>query len=433
MYVSTNDLRIVANSKFQNAADYVSRFLLVAFPLSILLGPRISLPFASLGDFRIQDFLALTAVIFFVALDLSQTTSNLSDLSTILFWAAMVVACLAMLYFLVLSDTTIAPFYTLRLLELPIISILIVRSLNQSAAKGLGLLLLSIVVGVIVNIGWIGIQTITNTHGPLWYLNSGDIEQYGPGLLGEPGAFPAGQTLVILLAGAISMELFPFPRSRKITIWSRILIFSLYYPIILTESRISLGFGTLLLALWFAVYLKRLSHRNLPLSISIALLVLPSLSLFAVRVQRDSSWTLVQDFENRLNLIYLPNLNNLEKGFLFGLGPGRARAEFGAEAHSLYLAVVSDFGFLGLLLFLAATLALIKIQITDLHKSRAFPARMFSMWSLLITLNFLFAGTLQSSHISATPTHLAAVILGTYFWLTLAHHSNVRLSNVGQK
>lgn len=433
MLISKNDLGILADKKLPSTADYVSRFFLVAFPLSILLGPRISLPFASHGDFRVQDFLVLSAIIFFLALDFAQNTSNIPDLSTILFWAFLAVACLATIYFLVLSDTTIGPFYTLRLLELPIITIVVVRSLNQSMAKGLRLLLLSIAAGVAVNIAWIGIQTMTDTKGTLWHINSGDIEQYGPGLLGEPGAFPAGQTLVILLAGAISMELFPLVRSRKSVVSSSLLIFGLYYSILVTESRISLGFGTLLLVFWFAVYLKKLSHRNLSLSFSIAILLSLSLTLLAGRVPRGDWVTLNDDIEFRFTRIFFPILESLGKSFFFGLGPGRVRVETNGEAHSLYVAFLSDFGFLGLLLFLGATLALIRVQIIGLYKSPAFPTRMFSMWSLLITLNLLFAGTLQSSHISTTPSHLAAVILGTHFWLTLPHRSNVRLSKVAQK
>jgi len=396
-------------------------FFLFAFPLAILVGPRISLPYFDQGDFRIQDFLVVGAILYFMGFDFSRASKRAFHGSSILLWVLVLCAWLVATHAIVNLDFTVGTAYTLRLLEMPILSVVIFRSLELAGDGKQIFVLGSIALGTALNLVWIAVQLVTGSKRVFWSVASGGIEQYGPGLVGEPGAFPAGQTLVILLAGAVSFQLSPLLERRQPVVLSTFLVAGIYGSIVLTQSRMSIGVGSLIVAFWLLIVLVRLRRCNPLLAQAIGASFILAAALMLPLLPRVGWHSIVAGTEFRWVNIYTPMLQLLKENFFLGLSVGAGRdARGGNEYHSLYVAILSDFGFVGFGIFCVATVLLIRNMLTRLADSPSRAVRFFSLWSLFIILNLLAAGLLQSSHMSATPTHLAAVIIGTYFWLILA-------------
>jgi len=396
-------------------------FFLFAFPLAILVGPRVSLPYFDQGDFRIQDFLVVGAILYFMGLDFSRTSKRAFHGSSILLWALVLSAYLVATHAIMNLDFTVGTAYTLRLLEILVLSVITFRSLELAGDRGLRFVLGSIALGTALNLIWIAVQLVTGSNRAFWSVASGGIEQYGPGLVGEPGAFPAGQTLVILLAGAVSVQLSPLLQRRQPVVLSMFLVAGIYGSILLTQSRMSLGVGSLIVAFWLLIVLVRLRRRNPLLAQAIGVSSILAAALMLPLLPRLGWHSIVAGTEFRWVNLYAPMLQLLEENFFLGLSVGAGRdARGGAEYHSLYVAILSDFGFVGFVIFCITTVLLIRNILTRLADSPRTVVRFFALWSLFIIVNLLAAGLLQSSHMSATPTHLAAVIIATYVWLTLA-------------
>jgi len=409
----------VASSFLQHR---ITAFFLFAFPISILLGPRVSLPYFPQGEFRFQDFLVVGAIIFFLSSDLSRGRNERLSGSSALLWLLVFSASLFAAVAFARMDFSVSTFYTLRLLEMPVISLIIFRSLESAGTKGLRVMLGSIALGVTANLSWVAVQVATGNKPPFWSFPPGDIPQYGPSLVGEAGAFPAGQTLVILLAGAVSFHLSSSEQKARYIIFPVFLVAGIYGSILLTQSRMSIAVGSLILVVWLFVCLRRLGRRQAYLAHSLAItgflvIALSATQLSRVRINLQSIVT-GEAFEFRVSEIYIPTLQLLQEDFFLGLSPGSGRdARGGDEFHSLYIAILSDFGYLGLIIFCIGTILFMRHTLTQLVNSTISMVRLFAMWSALVAFNLLAAGTLQSSLMSATPTHLGAVIIATYFWL----------------
>jgi hypothetical protein len=410
-----------SEAKYSLSHTRVPIFFLFAFPLAILVGPRISLPYFDQGDFRIQDFLVVGAILYFMGLDFSRASKRAFHGSSILLWVLVLSAWVVATHAIVNVDFTIGTAYTLRLLEIPVLSVIIFRSLELAGDGKQIFVLGSIALGTALNLIWIAVQLVTGSKRVFWSVASGGIAQYGPGLVGEPGAFPAGQTLVILLAGAVSVQLSPLLQRRQPVVLSTFLVAGIYGSILLTQSRMSLGVGSLIVAFWLLMVLGRLRRRNPLLAQAIGVSFILATALMLPLLPRVGWHSIVAGTEFRWVNIYTPMLQLLEENFFLGLSVGAGRdARSGNEYHSLYVAILSDFGFVGFVIFCITTVLLIRNILTRLADSPRTVVRFFALWSLFIILNLLAAGILQSSHMSATPTHLAAVIIATYFWLIRA-------------
>jgi len=308
------------------------------------------------------------------------------------------------------------------LFQVPIIALIVFRCLETLKWPGLKLLIISLTLGATINLAWIGFQALSNNLGPLWDVNRGYIFQYGPGLIGDGATFSSGQVLVILLAGLVSTELYSPTRKPKIAALRALFVLVILGAIISTESRISLGCGALIVALWFVLWLSRISRVSYSLAgvvgASIALV-----SVFSAPFLPRIGWLGIEGgVSERLSKFYLPVIQSLEQDFLFGLGPGAWRSANNAEYHSVYFGVFSDFGFLGLISALSVIFLLLRWGLREVSRSSVPMARVFAFWSVLILLNLLVSGTLQDSYISATPNHLAAIVFGMSFWLSRRGH-----------
>jgi hypothetical protein len=192
--------------------------------------------------------------------------------------------------------------------------------------------------------------------------------------------------------------------------------------IVFTESRISLGSGALIVALWFVLWLSRIAR----VSYSLAGVVAASIALvsaFSLPFLPRIGWVGIEGGVNeRVMGFYLPVIQSLEQDFLFGLGPGAWRSANNAEHHSLYFGVFSDLGFLGLIIVLSVIFLLLRWGLREVSRASVPMARVFAFWSVLILLNLLVSGTLQDSYISVTPNHLAAIVFGMCFWLSRRGH-----------
>ena len=406
------------NSKFPRFQLKVHTFFLWCIPIAILIGPRISVPIFESGDFRVQDFLVPVAALYFIACDFRYSNSNRRVFPAFFLWTTLVTASLAIMYFVSTYSQSITPFYLLRLIELPLIAVIIFRSLDAIGPRGLTSFVTASGLAMVANLGWIGTQALIRSNRPLWNINSSGIEQYGPGLLGEPGAFPAGQTLVILLAGVVSFRSIEILGTRYLNWFSSLIIVSLYASILATNSRVSILTGSAVFAFWCVLLVKKLSPHirtsilaSLPLAISAAV-------LSGVYLQRISWAQILQDIQFRADRFYTPLLSNLEESFWLGTGPGSGRILVGGEAHSLYLAIITDFGFIGFSAFLLGVFWIVRRFAHDLLNSSDLWLVVFSKWGLLITLNLLVAGAVQSSHMPPTPNHFAALVIGAYAWIS---------------
>jgi hypothetical protein len=164
--------------------------LLISLPLAVLLGPRVRLPFIDAGDFRVQDFVMAAAILYFLVFDLTQPRAQGHSLRVrAIFWILVVGAALSLFYAVSDSGSIFQTFYTMRLFQVPIIALIVFRCLETLKWPGLKLLIISLTVGAMINLAWIGFQALRSNPGPLWDVNRGYIEQYGQGLIVEGAPF----------------------------------------------------------------------------------------------------------------------------------------------------------------------------------------------------------------------------------------------------
>lgn len=394
-----------------------SQLALVLLPLTVLVGPRIGIPGFPQGDFRAQDFAVLVSVVVLTVSDLRLRLrrGEAGGRAAAGFWVLLGISILFVMFMVFAQEISLSSFYLLRLLELPIISLLVYRLLCLGGDGALRMLLVAIVFGLLVNSGWVVIQLATDAPGVAWAFTPDVVSSYGPTLLGEAGAFPAGQTTVILLAGVVSFYI-ARPKSVALGALLGLTMCGLLLGLLLIQSRISFVSGVLVCILLLVAF-RRTEIRNVALLTAVGtnFLVLLFLSAFAVGSRFELA-DLAYSVEVRLSM-YLRTLKAVENHFLFGLGPGVGREILGSEYHGLYVAIVSDFGLVGLIVFFLATGFLIAYVFRKSQSSEFFE-RLFAIWTGLIAMNFLVSGLVQSVHISATPTHFAAIIVGAFFWST---------------
>lgn len=401
----------------------MAQVILVVLPLALLLGPRISIPLLSQGDFRFHEFILGLVITYFLITDVVARDRKIWDLATVGFWISVCAGVVVLAAAVVSSSVTIGTFYILRLLEPLVVAFAVFRLLEAGGLRALEFVLRSVFVGFLLNLTWVAFQIATRPQRALLELGIVDSRQYGVSLAGEAGAFSAGQTLVLLLAGAVSYHIV----ASKPLIWNQILstlaIILAFFSLIAVGSRVSTLVGLCLIVLWvggsaqkFGAFSRLFSH-----SIGIVLLgavvlitfALPSRLRLGLITQAVSGE--LTDF--RVSNIYLPILQLIEGSFVFGLGPGQLREETNAEAHSLFLAVLADFGLLGLAAFLLLTIAFLLFCLKLLKQSSVTTVRWLALWSLFATSNLFFSGIFQSSHMATLPMHLGAIVIAALLWV----------------
>lgn len=395
------------------------QLFLFGFPLATIVGPRIAVPGFDQGDFRLQDVLALGACILLIVNDLRSFPRGTPGKASIALWVLLTGAAILIVFSGIANSPPLVTFYSLRLLEVPVIALLIYRLLLLSGAEGFRASLFGIGLGLSANLVWVATQLLSGSSGALWSLGSVAVEQYGVGLLGEEAAFPAGQTLFILLAGVLSGYILGSSGNSSRGLLLGVAATGLFGAVWFTQSRISIFSAALLFAIFLVVALVRIGRRSVAMAGGVASLTIVVVLALLGQGSRFSLNDLIIAFEYRLFSLYIPILELVEGDFFLGLGPGVGRNIFGYEYHSLYSALLADFGFFGLLVFCFAAFMLLRKALKSATNGPLFWERVFANWTVLIILNLLVAGLVQSSHIAATPSHLAAIVVATFLWLNL--------------
>lgn len=406
-----------ALAKFREK-EFLASLALFMLPLAILLGPRINLSWFPTGSFRLQDFWVLFVAVLLTAAYAIRPAKAKISLSSLILIFLLFVASITVTVFVFLGDFTIVPFYVLRLLQLPIISVLVCRLLDISGNIGLKATLLAFAVSLVANLLWVLLQLFSDRKGALWFFGGDAVPgQYGPGLIGEPATFPAAQALIIILGGLVSFALSGFPKYGRYGLLLASTIIALAGTILLIQSRISIAVAALYLSLLFAQGLI-IRRKPRPVIVTTAAGLSTGTALFLAMsggIARLNPDGIARGFSARGG-IYDPLLQAMEGSFIFGLGLGRGRLLIGGEPHNLFLSVWADVGFLGLLLFLLFWFFLIRYALEKVH-SGAGLSRTFAIWALLTIVNLLISGVVQDSHVPVASNHLGAIVLGAFFWL----------------
>lgn len=407
----------------------IAHLLLFGLTFSILLGPRVGIFGFDQGDFRFQDFLVLVTSFLLVVHDLHRLSTDRFCWQRTITHILLSLATSSVMYYSATQAFSMSSFYTLRLIEVPLLAFLIYRLLDKSGARGVMTLLFTFGFGLFANLTWMALQQILQVQGALWVFGSGGVEpQYGPGLIGEPATFPAAQTLIILLAGLLSAFFAMGPKGMLNASLFGLSISLTLGAVFLTQSRISIAVAIILVGI-FLVWLAhtRLSRLLLFKAICVAGILGVGLSLSALSglvpgLPRFNQESIYRGLELRWQYFYEPVIKTVAQNSVFGAGPGIGRELLGTEVHSLYLEILLDFGVIGALGCCLSTILLLNGALRRARSAVGMES-MFATWTVFIVLNLLITGIVQSSHMSTTPNHLGAVVLGTFLWLTCSRHS----------
>ena len=391
----------------------LARIFLASLPLFILVGPRIPFPGSSLGDLRVTDILIGVAVFFAMARSFSGGKRNALLLPFL--WLCSALAGFVVFVGLLQGKFSVQHFYSLRLIELVLITLLVLGALRLAGFVGVRIYLFSTLLGGAINGVWILYQVLSADYGPLWNFTSRTERLYGAVLIGDVGPFPTGQVLLIFLAGAVALEVWSkLPRYWRV--FQIATIVSSFLGLLSVGSRVSLASAIALAALWIVLLAKSAPGNLRALIVFLAPAILFAVALVVSMTPRSDVQTVQDDLLLRNRSFYAPLLAILREHFFLGVGPGGGRLALGWETHSTYLAILVDFGIIGFGLFLFAVLALSRICMLDFVGGREPFLRFLSAWVAISVLNMLVAGFLQDAHIPATSTHFLASILALYLF-----------------
>ena len=384
---------------------------LFILPLSVLTGPRIALPFLPEGDLRASDFAVLVFWALFLGAELLLTFEVRHRQGQAIFLAVSSLILVSVAFVVADGVLSFSDFFLGRILELVLIVALVRRMLDIGEGKGLIALFVSVGLGIFLNLIWFGAQ-VARGKGPLWEVGDVSVYQYGYGLVGDGAPLPSGLTLAITLVLIAAF----YPELRRSRLWLLLANFAFTLTLVFlitTNSRISIIIGISIAIFFFSIQIQGQVTDKAQMAAIVSILSL--IFFLLVPVSRFDFAGFTRGIEERVSNSWGPALELLGASPFLGVGLGNGRELLGTEFHSLPLFILTDFGLIGALFFifvLSYFLNKVGKEMSSKFWLKAYLARV----TLGIAYVLILSGLVQSSHISITPTHFAAIIGGLILW-----------------
>lgn len=385
------------------------------FPL-VLLGPRIQVH--EVGSLRSHEVvLLITVLILATKSTLSFTkprTIRVSDLVIVLLGCGAGLFVLLTLGLSADNEVAIRLGFGLRYFELALIPVVVYRLLSSS-----GPLARSMELGFWFSLGvnflWVLVQLVSGFRGPGWSFSSEPIAIYGAAMFGEASVFGSGQILFVYVAMLVATRMTRPTRLFGLNSFLLVVAFSL---LAIVESRASIAssFLIVLVTVW-SMAKKSPNLRDEQRAPLVVVITSVLIVVFLALNPRSGVNGVVNGVYQRWLDSYFPVIEAMSGNPLFGLGPGGFRAVDGGESHSVYFLILGDFGLLGLCLFFAGVIYLLRKLSSDNHTLFGGPSRRLRLFLAFFILNLLVAGIVQDSLLPVASNHTAASFVG----LLVAH------------
>jgi len=395
-------------------------YVLFLIPFTISVSPRIHLPILFSGDFRVQDFVVIGVASALVLRDVRRMLEGRAIIrsTALILFATAILLTSALSHAIqqnTLSATVVSLGMAYRLILLLLIVFTFFRLVQDHGTRGLLFASYGLMGGMFINLVFFVSQLIVGPLKPFSFSPTTPA-MYGPGLIGEGAVFNVGGYWFVALCFGVTVTIFApsiWIRATALS-WSFFVAFALYE----VNSRASMVAAAAVLFLVAVTFIFKALRRDWRVQLlAVGALLIGCIFLLGLLVPRAGLIKVLPAIARRWGRYSIPAIEDMTPlDHYIGRGLGGTRFMLSAETHNLYLALVGDFGLVGLAAFLLSFLAVFTVISQSFRRAEA--DRLMRMIAVLSFFSLLFvpvAGLVQDSHLPVLPTQLVACILGAFF------------------